>query len=152
VSSVTSLILIHHRHSLAFPQSQCPSVGLDAQLGPASLLFKFFLSSFPVHPFFCVACLLPSSGLWLRLPSLALLSAVAIQLILSCPRALFMVPVRRTLWGSHVKIQAGASSFYREVWSVFWLLPVTLGAATGHRAILGYRVVGLIVSLFPFRN
>ena len=148
MSSGTSLILIHRRHSLAFPQGSCPSVGLDAQLGPASPLFKCFLSSpflcrFLVHPCsvwlarcrvqalalparcgvqglalpaccrvqaFGPACPLPSSGLWPCLPvaefrpwpclpSLALLSAVARQLILSCPRALLMVLARRTLWG-----------------------------------------------------
>ena len=58
----------------------------------------------------------------------------------------------QNLVGSHVKIQAGVSSFYREAWSVCWLLPVMLGAATGRPSILGYRVVALIVSLFPFRN
>ena len=156
MSSGMSIILIHCRHSLAFPQGSCPSVGLDAQLGPASLLFKCFLSSpflcrFLVHP--CSVWLVRCRVQALALPAQpALLSAVARQLILSCPRALLMVLARRTLWGSHVKIQAGVSSFYREAWSVCWLLPVMLGAATGRPSILGYRVVALIVSLFPFRN
>ena len=70
MSSGMSLILIHCRHSLAFPQGSCPSVGLDAQLGPASPLFKCFLSS----PFLCRFLVHPCS-VWLarcRVQALAL--------------------------------------------------------------------------------
>ena len=189
MSSGTSLILIHRHHSLAFPQGSCPSVGLDAQLGPASLLFKCFLSSpflcrFLVHPCsvwlvrcrvqalalparcgvqalalparcrvqaFGPACPLPSSGLGPACP--------ACFAERSCQAAHSLLPsgsahgaCTQNLVGSHVKIQAGVSSLYREAWSVCWLLPVMLGAATGRPSILGYRVVALIVSLFPFRN